>query len=63
MQKKLSYLDLEPYGTIWNHIEPLETLDRGKTGHKKLNYSDLEPYGTIWNHIEPFLKADKCKKE
>ena len=52
MQKKLSYSDLEPYGTIWNHMEPYETQTRGKTRPKNLSYSDLEPYGSIWNRLD-----------
>ena len=47
--KKISYSDLERYGTIWNNMEPYGTLPRGKWMKKKLSYSDLEPYGTIWN--------------
>ncbi len=58
-RKKLSYSDLEPYGTTWYHMEPYGTLTRGKRRPKKLSYSDLEPYGTIWNHMEPFLEADE----
>ena len=45
MQKKVSYSDLEPYGTIWNHMEPYGTLPRGKRRQKKSSYADLESYG------------------
>ncbi len=46
-QKTLSYSNLEPYGTIGNHMKPYGTLTRGEKKPKKLCYSDLETYGTI----------------
>ena len=52
---------MEPYGTIWNHMEPYGTLTRGKTRPRKLSYSDLEPYGTIWNPFKGQIDAEKIK--
>ena len=51
--KKLSYSDLEPYGTIWNHMEPFLELKRGTKNQITQIWNNKGPYGTILNHMEP----------
>jgi hypothetical protein len=41
--KKISYSDLEPYGTIWNPVQRNNLVEKSK----------LLRFGTIWNHMEP----------
>ncbi len=62
MQKKLSYSDLEPYGTIWNHMEPYGTIWNPNYWWIDAEKSKLLRFGTIWNHMEPFLQVKEGQK-
>ncbi len=44
---------MEPYGTIWNHVEPFLEVKGGQENQVTQIWNHMEPYGTIWNHIEP----------
>ena len=59
---------MEPYGTIWNPMEPYRTLPRGKRRQKKIKslrfgiiWNHMEPYETIWNPNYWWIDAEKSK--